>query len=1091
LRGILSGVFPNNLHHTVLERLHQEKKAVVSGVGTPLSKAFFLMDLLQNNGYRQYVYIANNENEIPELITSLRLYDSDVMIKTFLSGEDVFLKQRDKILFMKEKQRNQETTFILTTPEFIFEKVPLSSRLSQEVLILHKGDKIVLRDLYERLIAMGYTPSDDAYLLPGKYRMEGGSINIYPLQEERVYKLDLLDNVIDHLYVFRPESKETIQEVHSCEVYPHHFSYKDTPLLDYISSQSLVISDELDLQDEEKFEELQRLVNKKGDVSLLKITSFPEEDDIFEHLRYLSVIKYYTAADFVNDIREKYMAMWKTVLLTKNQEEIIAILQDNNIEFSLSPTYFTEHERGIVVLPVLSDLTLPKSFQNTNLKIEILTDREIFRVKKKSSIVEQKTVLDFITTLKPGDYVVHNDHGIGRFLGIDKKTIDGITKEYIQIQYAGNDRLFIPTDQAGKVSRFIAGGDDKEPKLTRLDSGEWLLVNKKVKKETEKIAKELLALYAKRKLSKGFAFLADNKDQQAFEETFPYEETPGQMKAIKEVKEDMEKPIPMDRLVCGDVGFGKTEVALRAAFKAVLSGKQVAFISPVTILADQHYKTFKKRMENFNVRLVMMSRFQSAKEQKEILEKLQKGEIDIVIGTHRLLQDDVVFKDLGLVIVDEEQKFGVKQKEKIKKFRCNIDILTLTATPIPRTLNMSLNKLRDITTITTPPPGRLPIITQVRKYSDVFIREAILFELQRKGQVYFLHNKVQTIEGIADKLRILIPEARFVVAHGQMESRELENRVMAFKEGQYDCLVSSTIIENGIDLPNANTLIVNNADQFGLAQLYQLRGRVGRSRQQAYTYLLYSGHCLSIEAKKRLRAIVEASELGSGFQIAMKDLEIRGAGDILGAQQHGVIKSVGVSHFIRMLNQTVEDMKSGKYDEAIEVRPEENITIELPLTSFIPETFIPDYKEKIEIYQKMSAMDSFAELKELKQSLQDEYGILPEEVKNLFKVLEIKLMAKEAGILSVRVSSYTLHEKFLELHMSKKITPYQIMNLLQGEHHQYWIISGDKLKINIKHFGLDWYEGIKQSLQKLIDGKNEKEVEKIMHKTEKQVSISS
>jgi transcription-repair coupling factor (superfamily II helicase) len=320
-----------------------------------------------------------------------------------------------------------------------------------------------------------------------------------------------------------------------------------------------------------------------------------------------------------------------------------------------------------------------------------------------------------------------------------------------------------------------------------------------------------------------------------------------------------------------------------------------------------------------------------------------------------------------------------------------------------------------------------------------------------------------------------------------MESRELANRVIAFKEGQYDCLVSSTIIENGIDLPNANTLIVNNADQFGLAQLYQLRGRVGRGRQQAYTYLLYSGHRLSIEAKKRLRAIVEASELGSGFQIAMKDLEIRGAGDILGAQQHGVIKSVGVSHFIRMLNQTVENMKSGKYDESIEVRPEENITIELPLTSFIPETFIPDYKEKIEIYQKMSAMDSFVELKELKQSLQDEYGILPEEVKNLFKVLEIKLMAKEAGILSVRVSSYTLHEKFLELHMSKKITPYQIMNLLQGKNHQNWIISGDKLKINIKHFGLDWYEGIKQSLQKLIDGKNEKEVEKVMHKTEKQV----
>lgn len=1082
MKGILSGIFPARLHDSILASLDKDNKAVVSGVGAPLSKAFFLHDLIFSIPLRPCLYLVNNDNEIPELLAALSMFNGSLKVRVFSGlGNDL---QKKRIEFMENKGLFQPGSFIIVTVDFLFDLVPLPIHLPQDQYHITPGDRVILKDLYGRLLEMGYRPSDDTQLVPGTYRMEGGSINIFPVHSigpddafPRQYKIDLLDTVVEEIFTFDQSTKD-YRKADQLLLYPVHFSQSEAPLLEYVPDTTWIITDEVDLNHEEEFGQLESFLQKKGNYPHLKITSFPDENDQYEHLRYLSVLKYYSITDFTNDLKEKFVAGWKVVIMTKNKEEIANILDTYDLSYSFSPDYFSEHSMGIILLPFEDEQTVPRSFQNTSLKIAVLTDREIFRIKKKSSLVEQKTVLDFLTSLKPGDYVVHNDHGIGRFIGIDKKTIDSITKEYIAIEYAGNDKLFIPTDQAGKVNRFIAGDDEKEPKLTRLDSGEWALVNRKVKKETEKIAKELLQLYAKRKLSKGYAFLPDTKEQNLFEETFLYEETPGQMKAIKDVKEDLEKEVPMDRLVCGDVGFGKTEVALRAAFKAFVSGKQVAFISPVTILTDQHYKTFVKRMKDFNVRIAMMSRFQSPREQKETLSSLAKGEVDIVIGTHRLLQPDVEFKNLGLVIVDEEQKFGVKQKEKLKELRCNIHILTLTATPIPRTLNMSLNKLRDITTITTPPPGRLPIITEVRKYNETLIREAILSEMKRQGQVYFLHNKVQTIEGIADKLRFLIPEARFVVAHGQMDNKVLEERVMDFKEAKYDVLVSSTIIENGIDLPNANTLIVNNADQFGLSQLYQLRGRVGRSRKQAYTYLLYAGQRLSVDAKKRLRAIVEASELGSGFQIAMKDLEIRGAGDILGANQHGVIKSVGVSHFVRMLNQTIEDMKAGTYSDEIEVRPEENVTVELPLTSFIPETFIPDYKEKIAIYQKMSSMDSLDELRELKQNLQDEYGNLPDEVRNLFRVLEVKLLAKEANLLAVRIVSYTLQDKYLELHMSKRFTPYQVMNLLQNEDNgNKWIISGDKLKIKLKDLGLDWYEGVKTALRNLVQGKDTKVME--------------
>ncbi|MFH0770791.1 MAG: DEAD/DEAH box helicase, partial [Candidatus Peregrinibacteria bacterium] len=628
-----------------------------------------------------------------------------------------------------------------------------------------------------------------------------------------------------------------------------------------------------------------------------------------------------------------------------------------------------------------------------------------------------------------------------------------------------------PVDQADKLSKYVYD-EGNEPKLTRLGTQEWKRITEKMKEETRLIAKELLEIYAKRAGAKGFSFGADTETQRKFDESFIYQETPGQMKAIEDIKHDMESGHPMDRLVCGDVGFGKTEVAMRAAFKAVQAGKQVAVIAPITILADQHFRTFSQRMVPFSVRLEMLSRFRSPKEQKATLERLRKGDVDIVIGTHRLIQEDVKFFNLGLVIVDEEQRFGVKQKERFKELRASVDILTLTATPIPRTLNLGLHKLRDITTITTPPPGRLPIITEVRKYSEELIRTAIIEELKRAGQIYMLHNRVETIDAFADKLRTLVPEALFTVGHGQLKPDELEERILAFKDGKFDVLVSSTIIENGIDLPRANTLIVNGAEHFGLAQLYQLRGRVGRSKLQAYAYFLYHGQKLKDDARKRLKAIVEACELGSGFQVAMRDLEIRGAGEILGASQSGMMQTVGVSHYLRMLKSAVEELKSGGKEHA-----EEDTAVEilLPVQALLPSFFIPDEQERIGVYQKLAGSEDDAILREFETDIREEYGPPPPQVKNLFAVLRLKLACRKAGVIRVKMDTPSLSEfrgagaakeREVVLTLGPRVTAAEIMQLLSKNH--LWRVTGSELRIKEGHLTAERRDLVAAVLQDVV-----------------------
>jgi transcription-repair coupling factor (superfamily II helicase) len=671
-----------------------------------------------------------------------------------------------------------------------------------------------------------------------------------------------------------------------------------------------------------------------------------------------------------------------------------------------------------------SNFRLPTPNLQPPASIILITDGELFgwrmprarRAPKRQAPPPEA----FFADVAPGDYVVHIEHGIGIYRGLVRLDANGTEREYLEIEYDRGDKLYVPTYQVDRVARYVGVGD-RAPRITRLGGADWERVKERAKRAVEEIAQELLALYAARETVPGYAFSLDTPWQAELEASFPHVETEDQLRVIEEVKADMERGRPMDRLIAGDVGYGKTEVALRAAFKAVMDGKQVAVLVPTTILAQQHFGTFQQRLAAFPVEIEMLSRFRNRAEQKDILQRLAKGRIDIVIGTHRLLQKDVMFKDLGLLIIDEEQRFGVEHKERLKQMRKEVDVLTLTATPIPRTLHMSLSGIRDLSTIDTPPEERLPVITQVAEYDDALIRQAILRELSRDGQVYFVHNRVQGIHLIAQKVQRLMPEARVAMAHGQMDEAELARVMLDFAAGHFDVLVCTSIIESGLDIPNANTLIVNRADRFGLAQLYQLRGRVGRGSQRAYAYLLYDKHAvLSPEARERLNTILEASELGAGFRIAMRDLEIRGAGEILGERQSGHIVAVGFDLYTRLLAQAVRDLQEKSKVESSESRVEPQVSdlglstwglrlsIDLPLSAYLPEEYVPDADLRLRLYRRMAQLTDLSDVDAIAQELEDRFGGLPEPARNLVYLLRLKVLAARAGIEGITREGHTI-----------------------------------------------------------------------------------
>ncbi len=636
----------------------------------------------------------------------------------------------------------------------------------------------------------------------------------------------------------------------------------------------------------------------------------------------------------------------------------------------------------------------------------LLTDTEIFGFSKQRRLSRPQRTgrAVFLADLGPGDYVVHVEHGIARFAGLVTRRVEGVEREYLELRYAEGDKLFVPVDQVDRVSRFVGPGE-QTPTLTRLGSQDWIRTKERVRRAVTDLAQDLLSVYAAREALPGHAFQADTPWQQELEAAFPYVETPDQLTALSEIKRDMESNRPMDRVVVGDVGYGKTELALRAAFKTVMDGMQVAVLVPTTVLAQQHLQTFRERLSAFPTRVDMLSRFRSDAEQDAVLQALAEGSIDIIIGTHRLLQRDVEFKNLGLLIIDEEQRFGVAHKERFRRLRSQVDVLTLSATPIPRTLHMSLSGIRDMSTIQTAPEERLPIATYVAEWDDRLVRDAILHELDRGGQVYFVHNRVQNIEQIAAQVRRLVPEAEVAIGHGQMPEDQLGRVMLEFSRGEHDVLVCTTIIESGLDIPNVNTIVINQSDRLGLAQLYQLRGRVGRGANRAFAYLLYDrNRVISETAQRRLQTILDASELGAGFQIALKDLEIRGAGNLLGAEQSGHIGAVGYDLYSSMLEEAVHRLRALQRDGAAPPTPAPKtaVTIDLPLAARIPETYVSDINARLALYQRLAGIDTVTEAEGLLAELEDRFGPPPPPVRSLLAIVRLRVLARDAGLTSVQ-----------------------------------------------------------------------------------------
>ena len=761
------------------------------------------------------------------------------------------------------------------------------------------------------------------------------------------------------------------------------------------------------------WEEFESRLNEFQPVDL---QSWVGEDD--DHI-FLPAVPYYGRLEQLSaDIRRRQGDGAALVAVTQHSRRLAEVLEQEGIETSLEQEVALLPKPGQVCvvpgsLPGGWSVEFPangarKGGKATISRLDLLSDSELFgtskerrhRRRRRAERGPDVTLAD----LEPGTFVVHIDHGVARFAGTTLMGDGGDEREYLVLEYAESDKLYVPTEQLNRISAYV-GAQDHAPTLTRLGAADWTRIKQKVKGAAREMAQELIRLNASREIAQGHEFSPDSSWQQELEDSFPYIETPDQAQAIDDVKADMERSRPMDRLICGDVGYGKTEVALRAAFKTVSDGMQVGLLVPTTVLAQQHYATFTERLSPFPVRVEVLSRFRTHKEQQEVVEGLKRGEVDIVIGTHRLLQKDVQFKNLGLAVVDEEQRFGVSHKERLKQLRRQVDVLTLSATPIPRTLNMALSGLRDLSSMASAPEERLPVKTFVAEYSEEVVKEAILREMERGGQVFYLHNRVRTIHQAAEEIKKLVPQARVMIGHGQMAETDLEDVMVDFANGEADVLVCTTIIESGLDMPNVNTLIVERADRFGLAQLYQLRGRVGRGQHRAYAYLLAPrGRSITEAAEMRLQAILDASELGAGFRIAMRDLEIRGAGNILGADQSGHIQEVGLDLYMQLLEEAVRELERERMEEgsAGDVQAEvEPPRIELPLNAGIPEDYIQHLPTRLSVYQRLAKLTQRRELPEIREELRDRFGPVPEEVESLMKVAELRALAGAAGVESV------------------------------------------------------------------------------------------
>lgn len=986
-------------------------------------------------------------------------------------------------------QRDEPGYYVVPVRAFT-ERLPLPERFREDTLELTAGQAVAQTKVLHELEERGYEPEPEQ-VTPGTFRRSGDVVEFFSPQEMHATRLEFVGSTIEKISYVDPRMHKVVgAEVGSGEkvrAIPLKQLLSQGKLVRYVSDPakwSVAVDDPDDLKSSidplgQKNEVEWRQLNEVlAQAHMVTFHAFLEERANGTHVFAFTVPPLFRG--HLPSLREEIKAYrrkkYDVAVLTGDPDRLVAALDLKGASF--------DH---LTVEEVTGELRQHLAgFRDADEKLLVLTDREIFgpesveppRVRRAKRFDQA-----FVADLEPGHYVVHVDHGIGRFLGMVRNLLQGVEKEYFVLQYAEGDRLYVPVDAAEKISRYIGAAN---PVIHRLSETSWLAIKAQLKESTEKLAKELIQLYAERQVRGGTALTANPALEREFGASFQYEMTPDQDKAWHEIDLDLARARPMDRLLVGDVGFGKTEVAMRAAFRCAAAGKQCAILAPTTILADQHYKNFTKRFAKFPFTVDVLSRFRSNKQQKETLAKMRAGTVDVVIGTHRLLSKDIAFKDIGLIVVDEEQRFGVEHKEALKKFRSNVHVLSLSATPIPRTLQFSLSGIRDISTIETPPPGRYPIETKVEVYDDREIASAIQAELARDGQVYVLHNRIETIKAFAEKIASLAPKARVRIGHGQLPEGELASVMDDFYQKKYDVLVASTIIENGLDIPSVNTIIVDQATHFGLSQLYQLRGRIGRGNQRAFAYLFYNRQDLKGPARSRLLALLEASELGSGFQIALRDLELRGAGNLLGAEQSGQIRSVGLNMYLRLLHRAVQEVKTG-----VKELPILDVTIDVPLAAFMPATYVPDERERLSLYQLIASYTDHKKLDAELAQLVHDHGEEPIQARNFFRLLHWKLYAATAHVLSVTTSGVRngqIDQGLLSLEFVDE-PPFGKINRILTEVNPAWQLKDNRLRIAIGTLGKlgpggevvsgSWVDALEKTLQILaepapVESENEK-----------------
>ena len=922
---------------------------------------------------------------------------------------------------------------IVTYPEAIFEKVVTKKELDKNTLKVAVGDKISIDFINEVLFEYEFKRVD-FITEPGEFSVRGGIIDVFSFSNDNPYRIEFFGNEVDSLRTFDVETQLSIEKQNKITIIPNvenkFFQEERESFLAYISPKTTIfihnteiLCSKLDRFFEKATTEFQKINSEikhlPPDQLFLNQITFTEKavDFCIVELGSKTVFKTQKAFEFYILPQPSFNKQFDLLLqnLSKNHFNSIKnyLFCSNDAQAKRFHSIFEslDEVNSESIRKQYDTITLPifEGFLDEELQIACYTDHQIFERYHKFSIKnnyskKQNITLKELTTLAVGDYVTHIDHGIGKFGGLQKIQVEGKTQEAIKLVYADNDIVYVSIHSLYKISKFN-GKDGTPPKIYKLGSNAWKVLKQKTKARVKHIAFNLIQLYAKRRLDKGFAFAPDSYLQLELESSFIYEDTPDQTKSTAEVKADMESDRPMDRLVCGDVGFGKTEVAIRAAFKAVDNSKQVAILVPTTILAYQHYRTFTERLKEMPVTIGYLNRFRTAKQKAATLKDLADGKLDIVIGTHQLVNKNVVFKDLGLLIVDEEQKFGVNVKDKLKTITANVDTLTLTATPIPRTLQFSLMAARDLSVITTPPPNRYPIETNVVGFSEELIRDAISYEIQRNGQVFFVNNRIENIKEVAGMIQRLVPDARVGIGHGQMEGKKLEDLMLAFMNGEFDVLVATTIIESGLDVPNANTIFINNANNFGLSDLHQMRGRVGRSNKKAFCYFICPPyHAMTDDARKRISALEQFSELGSGFNIAMKDLEIRGAGDLLGGEQSGFINEIGFETYQKIMNEAIEELKENEFKDLYkdEEKPEKeyvkDINIDTDFELLFPDEYINSITERLKLYSELSTIKTDEELLIFNNKLVDRFGALPKQAVSLLNSIKIKWIATQFGV---------------------------------------------------------------------------------------------